>query len=112
MELLRCVNYVIRYMLLSCGDVSSRAMAAGFMSHHAKLDGLWGCGTYYSTLPRLAMDYQHSVGSADMGMRNGLHSFDSCEGLKQMLAVDVLTGKAKELAEDRSLRIAPEIEGT
>ena len=86
-------------------------MPAGFMSNHAKLDGLWGCGTYYSTLPRLAMEYQHSVGSADKGMQNGLHSFDTHEGLKQMLAVDVLTGKAKELAQDKSLRIAPELEG-
>ena len=82
------------------------------MSNHAKLDGLWGCGTYYSTLPRLAMDYQHSMAPADKGMQNGLHSFDSCAGLKQMLAVDVLTGKAKELAQDKSLRIAPEVGGT
>ena len=81
------------------------------MSNHAKLDGLWGCGTYYSTLPRLAMDYQHSVATADKGMLGNLHSFDTCEGLKQMLAVDVLTGKAKELAQDKDLRIAPEIEG-
>ena len=82
------------------------------MSNHAKLDGLWGCGTYYSTLPRLAMDYQHSMAPADKGMQNGLHSFDSCAGLKQMLAIDVLTGKAKELAQDKSLRIAPEVGGT
>lgn len=58
------------------------------------------------------MDYQHSVAAADNGMHNGLHSCDTCQGLKQMLAVDVLTGKAKELAQDKSLRIAPEIEGT
>ena len=82
------------------------------MSNHAKLNGLWGCGTYYSTRPRLAMDYQHSVSASDKGVQSGLHTFNASDGLKQLLAVDVLTGKAKELRQNSSLRIAPELEGT
>ena len=88
----------------------SHLVLAGFMHNHARLNGLWGYGTYYSTTPRLALDYEHSVSSTDEGMQNHSHSFASPEGLRQMLAVDVLTGKAKQLAQDKTLCIPPMLE--
>ncbi len=83
---------------------------AGFMHNHARVNSYWGYGTYYSTAPRLTLHYQHSVSSADEGVQNGSHAFTSTDGLKQLLAVDVLTGKAKQLAQDTSLCIPPVLE--
>lgn len=82
----------------------------GFMHNHARLNGLWGYGTYYSTTPSLALTYEHNVSSTDEGMQNGSHSFGSTKDLKQMIAVDVLTGKAKQLAQDKTLRMPPMLE--
>ena len=59
------------------------------------------------------MDYSHRVSQSDEGVLNGSHplgSFSSTDGLRQMLAVDVLTGKAKDLAQDKTLRMPPLIE--
>ncbi|KAA6427151.1 MAG: RNase III inhibitor [Trebouxia sp. A1-2] len=82
----------------------------GFMHNHARLNGLWGYGTYYSTTPSLALTYEHNVSSTNEGMQNGSHSFGSTKDLKQMIAVDVLTGKAKHLAQDKTLRMPPMLE--
>ena len=85
-------------------------LTPGFMHNHARLDGLWGYGTYYSTTPRLALTYEHNVSSTDEGMQNGSHSFGSTKALTQMIAVDVLTGKGKQLAQDKTLRMPPMLE--
>ncbi|DBA92767.1 hypothetical protein WJX77_000576 [Trebouxia sp. C0004] len=82
----------------------------GFMHNHARLNGLWGYGTYYSTTPSLALSYEHNVSSTDEGMQNGSHSFGSTKDLKQLIAVDVLTGNAKQLAQDKTLRMPPMLE--
>ena len=67
----------------------------------------WGFGTYYSTSPSLALDDSHAINSTDEAIRNGSHSFASIQGLKQILAVDVLTGKASQAAQDKTLRMPP-----
>ena len=87
-------------------------VAAGFQHNHARADGpaLWGHGTYYATRPGLAMSYAHSLASSDEGITNNLHPFASLAGLEQILAVDVLVGKTKELAQDTTLRMAPLLE--
>ena len=76
------------------------------------MDGpaLWGHGTYYSSRPKLGIDYAHKVSSSDEGIQNGSNSFASTDGLQQLLAVDVLTGKAKALAQDTRLRMPPVLE--
>ena len=56
------------------------------------------------------MDYAHKVSSNDEGVQNGSHAFVSAAGLQQLLAVDVLTGKAKELAQNKTLRMPPLLE--
>ena len=91
-------------------DIELSLLTPGFMHNHARLNGLWGYGTYYSTTPSLALTYEHNVSSTDEGMQNGSHSFGSTKDLKQMIAVDVLTGKAKQLAQDKTLRMPPMLE--
>ncbi|KAL0030306.1 hypothetical protein WJX77_008790 [Trebouxia sp. C0004] len=80
-------------------------MRQGFMHNHARVNSYWGYGTYYSSAPRLTLHCQHRVSSADEGVQSGSHVFTSTNGRKQLLAVDVLTGKAKQLAQDTSLCI-------
>jgi len=95
---------------LSHPDIELFLLTPGFMHNHARLNGLWGYGTYYSTTPSLALTYEHNVSSTDEGVQNGSHSFGSTKNLKQMVAVDVLTGKAKQLAQDKTLRMPPMLE--
>ena len=82
---------------------------AGFQHNHAN-SALWGPGTYYSTRPKLAMGYAHTLTDKDEGIANQSHTFVDLTGLKQILAVDVLVGKAKELAQDSSLKMPPLLE--
>ena len=91
-------------------NIELSLLTPGFMHNHARLNGLWGYGTYYSTTPSLALTYEHNVSSTDEGVQNGSHSFGSTKDLKQMIAVDVLTGKAKQLAQDKTLRMPPMLE--
>lgn len=56
------------------------------------------------------MGYAHTVVSTDEGLKNGSHASASLDGLKQVLAVEVLTGKAKALAQDTKLRMPPLLE--
>lgn len=53
------------------------------------------------------MDYSHQVSSNDEGLQN---VFNNIAGLRQILAVDVLTGKTKHLAQDTTLRMPPVLE--
>ena len=87
-------------------------MFAGFQHNHARRDGpaLWGHGTYYATRPTLAMSYAHKLTRSDEGITNNLHPFTRLTGLRQILAVDVLVGKAKSLAQDNSLQMPPCLE--
>ncbi len=91
-------------------DIEVSLLTPGFMHNHARLNGLWGYGTYYSTTPSLALTYEHNVSSTDEGLQNGSHSFSTTKNMKQMIAVDVLTGKAKQLFQDKTLRMPPMLE--
>ena len=69
---------------------------AGFSQTFASWDGAWGEGTYYSTRPALAMRYGHQLATN--------------RELKQILAVDVLTGRSTHLSAGRKLRNPPVVQ--
>ena len=85
---------------------------AGFTQNFASLTGAWGVGTYYATQPRLALQFGYTLQAGDLAFSTHLAGLSHSErqGLKQVLAVDVLTGKSKPLAQDRSLRMPPKLE--
>ncbi|DBA77142.1 TPA: hypothetical protein ACH3X1_009718 [Trebouxia sp. C0004] len=84
----------------------------GFTPNFASLKGHWGVGTYYATKPGLALRFGHTLQTGDLAFSTNLADL-SCsqrQGLKQVLAVDVLTGKSKHLGQDPSLRLPPKLE--
>ena len=87
---------------------------AGFTPNFASLTGAWGVGIYYSSKPQLAMHFGHSLKHSDLALSTHLAGLGRSErhGLKQVLAVDVLTGKSKHLSKDSSLCMPPKIEDT
>ena len=97
-------------------DLDCHHLHAGFEHNHARADGpaLWGRGTYYSTCPQLCMDYAHKMTPQDEGIRNGSHPLASFGGstkdISQILAVDVLTGKSKQMAPNKQISMPPYIE--
>ncbi|DBB05040.1 TPA: hypothetical protein ACH3X3_010308 [Trebouxia sp. C0006] len=84
----------------------------GFTQNFASLTGAWGVGTYYATKPRLALHFGYTLQAGDLAFSTSLagFSYSQRQGLKQVLAVDVLTGKSKHLGQDRSLRMPPKLE--
>ena len=76
------------------------------------MTGAWGVGTYYATKPRLALHFGYTLQAGDLAFSTSLagFSYSQRQGLKQVLAVDVLTGKSKHLGQDRSLRMPPKLE--
>lgn len=56
------------------------------------------------------MHFGHSPMHSDLALA-GLGRSER-QGLKQVLAVDVLTGKSKHLTQDNALRMPPKIEDT
>lgn len=84
----------------------------GFTQNFASLSGSWGVGTYYSTKPRLALGFGHTLQTGDLAFSTHLADigFTKRQGLKQVLAVDVLTGKSKSLPQNQTLRMPPKIE--
>ena len=56
------------------------------------------------------MHFGHSPRPSDLALAGFGRS--ERQGLKQVLAVDVLTGKSKHLSQDNALRIPPKIEDT
>ena len=92
---------------LQCGP-----SPAGFTQNFASLTGAWGVGTYYATKPRLALQFGYTLQAGDLAFSTNLAglSHSQRQGLKQVLAVDVLTGKSKHLGQNRSLRMPPKLE--
>ena len=92
----------------------SHMSPAGFTPNFASLTGAWGVGIYYSSKPQLAMQFGHSLKHSDLAFNAHLAGLGRSErqGLKQVLAVDVLTGKSKHLSQNRALRMPPKIEDT
>lgn len=84
----------------------------GFTQNFASLLGSWGVGMYYSTKPGLALGFGHPLQTGDLAFSTHLAGvgFTQRQGLKQVLAVDVLTGKSKSLHQDPKLRMPPKIE--
>jgi len=81
------------------GSFSSHA---GFsMLFSADASGMWGRGTYFSTKVKLAKTYRYQVPTS---------SADVSKPVYQILVADVLTGKAKMLPPDNSIKMPPEIE--
>lgn len=60
------------------------------------------------------MRYGHSLKHGDLAFTAHLAGLNISErqGLKQVLAVDVLTGKSKHLSQTPALRMPPKIEDT
>ena len=85
---------------------------AGFTQNFASLTGAWGVGTYFSTKPQLATQFGHTLQAGDLAFSThpASVSYRDRHGLKQVLAVDVLTGKSKHMAQNRSLRMPPRLE--
>ncbi len=85
---------------------------AGFTQNFASLTGAWGVGTYYATKSRLALQFGYTLQAGDLAFSTNLSglSYSQRQGLKQVLAVDVLTGKSKHMSQDRSLRMPPKLE--
>lgn len=92
----------------------SQMSPAGFTPNFASLTGAWGVGIYYSSKPQLAMQFGHSLKHSDLAFNAHLAGLGRSErqGLKQVLAVDVLTGKSTHLSQNRALRMPPKIEDT
>ncbi len=86
--------------------------SAGFTQNFASLTGAWGVGTYYATKPRLALQFGYTLQAGDVAFSTNLAGlrYGQRQGLKQVLAVDVLTGMSKHLGQDRSLRMPPKLE--
>ena len=71
------------------------------MLFSADASGMWGRGTYFSTKVKLAKTYRYQVPTS---------SADVSKPVYQILVADVLTGKAKMLLPDNSIKMPPEIE--
>ncbi|KAL3158168.1 hypothetical protein ABBQ32_011758 [Trebouxia sp. C0010 RCD-2024] len=86
------------------------ATEQGFTFNFARTEGVWGSGTYYSCQAPLATRFEHKVQRQDPISTNYSAGVPNSKGSRQILAVDVLTGKAKEMQPDSSMRNAPKIE--
>ena len=76
---------------------------------HSSTSGMWGQGTYFSTLPKLACAYSYALPASAAAQYNA----DAKQPVRQLLVADVLTGKAKLLPntnESRALKMPPVIE--
>ncbi|KAL3136737.1 hypothetical protein ABBQ38_005454 [Trebouxia sp. C0009 RCD-2024] len=86
------------------------ATEQGFTFNFARTEGIWGSGTYYSCQAPLATRFAHTLQHQDLAFTNYSAGVPNSKGLRQILAVDVLTGKSKEMQADSSMRNAPKIE--
>ena len=81
-------------------------LPAGFSALFGSASGLWGQGTYFSTLFGFATTYSYKL----TGSAASPYVADGAHNVRQILVADVLTGHYKTLPSNDKLRGPPEIE--
>lgn len=81
-------------------------LPAGFSALFGSASGLWGQGTYFSTLFDFATTYSYKL----TGIVASQYVAHGARNVCQVLVADVLTGNCKMLSSNQKLRVPPEIE--
>ena len=82
-------------------------LPAGFSASFGSERGLWGQGTYFSTLFGLASTYSYKLAGNAAAAE---YKADSSRNVCQVLVADVLTGNYKVLPPNDQLKVPPEID--